>query len=787
MTRTLSIALAFVVTANNLAAHLPLKFDLGTGRVEKGWIGVDRDTSYTAARGYGWTQATDLASRDRTEPDMVRRDFLFGRAMATFRADLRPGRYKVTLISGDFTHGDHTLKPRISGATDDLPQLHNSPGTFAVLATTIENRDDQISIELASPNRNWVLNAVTIEETTEPTGTKLTRDSFVDRIRTSWDDVKEWPDPIAPYVQEFRARAKHTPQHNPTGLSRKDYLEVIRGNVEFYLQHQDAQGAIIDPVRKIEFQYSTPCFALAGAALIEYAGRKDLVEPVAKATDWATWCLANKKGATAHDDFYAPVLAHALPLLKKHVDGNRYAKWEDHIRSFDPYWVYRSGPGGGNWNVVALSGEWLFHQMGLRKDVGYIEDSLRAQARFFSSPWGMYTEGPMPYDHFPRLWAANMLAHDYDGPWHKELGEVIRRGALTSLFMQSPWGELPAGGRSAHHQWNEAEQCVTYEIYAKNAKADGDPLLASTFKRAAHLALSSIRRWIRPSGEMWIVKNRMEPPTQHGFEGYSSHSQYNLLPMAMLAIAYEHAGATEDVAEGVCPAEIGGFVIEIQPVFNKVFANAGGEYVELDTRADHHYNPTGLLRVHSAGVEPALGPSDGLTSGAVFLPREAPRTMAAVAGIGWKRPDGEWLQLADLSGKQITSVTVASSGATSESAGFTVTYDGEFDGPRQVIEHYLIRPGQVEISAELPGYQGPVQMTWPVLVDDGKTSPVVEVRGSSMRTRMAMNWRVFEMPGSQGISVGDGEFLHRNGWSRIARAEWVQGPARSIIRTEAMK
>ena len=32
--------------------------------------------------------------------------------------------------------------------------------------------------------------------------------------------------------------------------------------------------------------------------------------------------------------------------------------------------------------------------------------------------------------------------------------------------MQSPNGELPTGGRSAQHQWNEAQQCVSYEIWA---------------------------------------------------------------------------------------------------------------------------------------------------------------------------------------------------------------------------------------------------------------------------------------------------------------------------------
>lgn len=91
-------------------------------------------------------------------------------------------------------------------------------------------------------------------------------------------------------------------------------------------------------------------------------------------------------------------------------------------------------------------------------------------------------------------------------------------------------------------------------------------------------------RWVRPSGEMQIVKNWMDPAQSFGYESYSGHSQYNLLPMSMLAIAYEHAAATEDVTERPAPSETGGYLLHIEPL-HKVFANAGGSYVEIDTAA----------------------------------------------------------------------------------------------------------------------------------------------------------------------------------------------------------
>ena len=67
----------------------------------------------------------------------------------------------------------------------------------------------------------------------------------------------------------------------------------------------------------------------------------------------------------------------------------------------------------------------------------------------------------MAYDHFPRHFLAAMLERGYKGKFQSELTELLERATWTSLLMQSPLGELPTGGRSAQHQWNEAMQCVT--------------------------------------------------------------------------------------------------------------------------------------------------------------------------------------------------------------------------------------------------------------------------------------------------------------------------------------
>ena len=599
-------------------------------------------------------------------------------------------------------------------------------------------------------------------------------------VADAWTTVSEWPDPIAPYVARFRAEIAKGPKVKSTGLTRGDYLKVIAGNVDYFKTLQDANGAIIDPHKKAEWQYSTPCFALAAATLAVHADRKDLLEPAAKAMDWATLTLSQRRAANAHEDFFAPQIAHALPLLKPLVDPARAAKWEANILGFDPFAVYRSQPGNGNWNVVALSGEFLFHKLGLRDNTGFVEQCLAGQGKWFNSPWGMYTEGPMPYDLFPRLWAAYMMAAGYAGPHADDLREVLRRGALTSLFLQSPAGELPAGGRSAHHQWNEAEQCAMYEIYAARALADGDKKMAGVFKRAAHLALGSMKRWIRPSGEMWIVKNHFDPALRHGYESYSAHSQYNLLPMAMLAIAYQHAAATEAVRENPAPADVGGYVLQIGAPFNKVVANAVGMYVEFDTAADPHYNPTGLLRVHRKGNNPQLGPSDGLVAGPAYEVTTGPKTTAAV-GPAWKDAEGKWRQLAEFDRAHITRASLLDVKETPREVSFQLLYEGYFGGPTLVSERVRVTPESVTLTAELPNYGGPMRLVWPVLANDGAMETAVSVKGDTVRCAMGGDVQTFKAVGAKEVRVGDERYGCRNGVARVATAEFPAGGAVTLV------
>jgi hypothetical protein len=346
--------------------------------------------------------------------------------------------------------------------------------------------------------------------------------------------------------------------------------------------------------------------------------------------------------------------------------------------------------------------------------------------------------------------------------------------------MQSPAGELPAGGRSAHHQWNEAEQCVTFEIYSARALADGDSVLAAVFKRAAYLSLQSMRRWVRPSGEMQIVKNWVDPAKAHAFEGYSAHSQYNLLPMSMLAIAYEHAESTENVSEQPAPADIGGYVLEIKEL-HKVFANAGGTYVEIDTAADPGYDATGVIRVHFSEGSPQLGPSDSVLAKPKYgIPGDAPHPPTTGVGVAWQGPGGDWHHLGEIGRDQLKNVTVTTEEASTGRVAFRVRYEGNFPGGVTAIEErFVLTPGRMEVTTRLPGYKGPVRRVVPLLADDGRTATRFERSGDtvtiSQPRRRGTGRRTVTAAGAQSFTIGEEKYPNHNGWARLAAGEYPVG------------
>ncbi len=567
-------------------------------------------------------------------------------------------------------------------------------------------------------------------------------------------------DSIGAFLRNQKAAAK---SFQPTGLAREDYLRVIEGQVRAMRAYQDDAGRIIDPVEKIEKYYATPCYAHAVAVLAASGHNTDaeLLDSGMKAMDVSIADMVGASAAGGHGDFYTWPVMLAYELLARVAPPERIADWKRQLAMIRPEKLYKAGPNSANWNIVNLAGEYLRARHGLT-DMEYVETCLAAQRKHFT-PWGMYVEhgNPLPYDLFPRHYLAGMLHQGYRGRWYQAYDDLLRKGAWTSLMIQSPTGQLPTGYRSSHHIWNEAQQAVVFEIYASQYANAEKPAEAGAFKRAARLSLACIKRWIRPDGSGYIVKNRYPIDARHGYEGYSAHTCYNLLACSMLAQAWQFADDT--IEERPAPADVGGFVLPLLRPFHKIFANAGGTYIEYDTSGDHVYNPTGLIRVHLKDGHPQLGPSDGCAS------KYSGRGVNLAIGPEWLDPassdKGTWHRLAALSPSEPTIEILEQSPAR---VRFRVIYEEP-----QLTETFTLDEKGVTVEDRCDAAVRRMRITYPMLTFDGRTKTNIEIDGSRIslkRDGRGVSFRLLEPEGA--VLRRSGETLnHRNGLIEPATAE----------------
>ena len=589
------------------------------------------------------------------------------------------------------------------------------------------------------------------------------------------------PFPPSRLVADFLAGLAHLrTRPRATGLSRDEYVRLIDGITTFFATCQDERGAIIDPYEKRERQYSTPAFALSAAVLCASKRRGQLLPAAIRAMASACADLAQGKAADRHADFFTVLLLHADVVLRCLVPASTAAAWQRDLASVVPEHAYVYQPASGqplhNWNLVAAAGEHLRCREGYGRSEAWVEASLARQAEHFT-PAGMYRDpnDPMAYDHFARLWALDLVEEGYAGAQAARLREWLERAAWASLFMQSPHGELPCGGRSGHHQWNEAEQAVTFETFARLYARRGDVDAAAAFKRAARLSARSIGRWVRPSGEVWVVKNRIDPSLRHGYESYSFHSQYNLLTAAMLALAWLRAD--ERIGEGACPVETAGFGFDIQPGFRKAFLGAAGTLVEIDTGADLHYNPTGIVRIHHPAVPPETF-SDGVTAQCDYqVPSRPSRTFAL--GPAWLDAEGNWYALAEHGRDVLEPTALRVAAASRDRVEAELIYRGTLrGGATSVRERIVVARDAVVVEHTVVGDVRAVRQIYPFLVTDGAQASAVAIDGRRASVSRGGGEMVFE-------ALGDGPPLRRFDVPAACRngfmdAAYSEAPGRTI-------
>ena len=106
---------------------------------------------------------------------------------------------------------------------------------------------------------------------------------------------------------------------------------------------------------------------------------------------------------------------------------------------------------------------------------------------------------------------------------------------------------------------------------------------------------------------------------------------------------------------------------------------------------------------------------------------------------------------------------------------FQILYEGPFSGPSAVSEAYLVTPDGVELTTDLPDYKGPEQYVWPVLADNGAQKPAIEARKGGVTVTLGGDTQTYTPVGAASVAVGDELYPHRNGWARVAAAEYPKG------------
>ena len=533
-----------------------------------------------------------------------------------------------------------------------------------------------------------------------------------------------------PLEQKIASLLKHDTwvrDWHPTGATEELYTDLSEPIVRQAVAWQEPGGRIIDPFVGYETPTATARFVGALAGLILQGRCLDLADSGIRALTAAAGDLyASSDKPVKGSEFYPKELMLGYLALKDRVDEATHKLWKEHLGGFDPEATYdvvlAKLPAAElhNYTTFALAGEQIKKRYWIADATDFIERHMATQLPRFTA-LGMYRDpaNPMTYDAVARMNLSLLMFFGYEGPQRGALEEMLRRGALTMLLTMSTTGECPYGGRSNQQNFNEATAALIFEYEAARAQKAGDAELAGVFKRAAHLAVLSVKRWLdlRPVS---FVKNEFPASSQHGRQkGYGFYGVYSLLIASQLGLARLVAGPR--IEERPVPWERSAYVIRLDDDFHKVFASAGGYHLEIDTRADHHYDATGLGRLHRAGVPTETALSTPVVPKPEYLVStpEAPRAVAV--GPGWES-GGRVQWLSDLSA-EIEKVGFEVLEEKVDRLRFRIVYAIGKDG-RGVTETYELDPRGLTAGWEIrpgPGEStGGIRLQVPLLETDGR-------------------------------------------------------------------
>ncbi|GAA4430527.1 hypothetical protein GCM10023188_17260 [Pontibacter saemangeumensis] len=501
----------------------------------------------------------------------------------------------------------------------------------------------------------------------------------------------------------------------------------MEGVVREVAKFQNQRGAIIDPYRRSEVQYTTPYFAYAVGTLISAGRGEDLLDAGIAAMNSATGKVA--KGSAGipdnHGEFFLAPLAAAIPLYSNHVPEKVLEIWKARLQKSVKL-VLRGYT--HNWRTYAMKGEWYRAMNGYvdkATAVEWLEESWMSsqKSRFTNNPWNFYHDQSSDPDTWPYESAARgnlvaMIADGYDGASRKEIWSILKKGTRASLLLQDPSGQGVAGGRSGNHTWNDIVLANGYETMAEIAHKAGDTRQAGQYRRAAALGFKSVQRWRRSDGTYSVTKNHFDPSDRVGFATYSYFTNYNGYMMYHMSENYNRH--VSQIQEQPAPNEIGGYTLVSGGNLATAVANAGGMHMQANLRGatkpaySKYWTTLGVVRFGRTGWDSRLGPSDGV--------RETKYGLGVSFAPTFLEGD-TWVRLASLPDRY--------------EAIFTTQF-----------KHPLLVRCRIEYKPKV-GQEGPIFTNDFVITPDGILSTLTT---SSVTTEYGVTWPVLTFDGASNFS-----------------------------------
>ncbi len=427
-------------------------------------------------------------------------------------------------------------------------------------------------------------------------------------------------------------------------------------------------------------------------------------------------CADSIPRVQAANDFSVREVVCALALLEKRggCDKALIKKWKKSYAAIDPWKCYSMiAPTPDtpvpNWAMFNAVSEYVRCRWCGIEDMTFVDHEISSQLLSLDEN-GMYKDPgcPMVYDIVPRFLMSALLCYGYDGRHREAIEDALDKSIDLTLKMQSVTGEIPYGGRSNQFIHNEPLLISLFETEAARLHKNGKNELAKKCRAAAILAAEHTLKGLE-NPDFCHMKNAYPRDSFIGSEPYGYFDKYMITAASNIGFALFFAN--EDITPSTSPAEEGFYSVSTSPDFHKTFLNAHGYFLELDTKADFHYDASGLGRIHKKGCESTVClslPFPPKTE-SIKLEGDNPRPMSLCAFV-----DTESERLCGSEGYANYRLT--------DSGRDFVSFELEMKGCT-VREKYCITENGVDIS-----FEGASGFMIPAFLFDGRKESSVTVR-----------------------------------------------------------